>query len=100
MKSRHWFLISLLLLVAAVLCWRHGERLHERERERNQSRPAAPTSSAPASLWEKFTQLPRILTGRAPFALAPAPVTPTPELLSVNRDPRLPVAGPRGRRWK
>lgn len=87
MKSRYWFLISLLLLIAAALCWQHGDRV----RLRDQPRDGATNATAKPTVWERFTRLPGVLAGRTaprdPVATAaPAP----PELLSLSRDPRLP----------
>ncbi|MBI5802526.1 MAG: proprotein convertase P-domain-containing protein [Verrucomicrobia bacterium] len=86
MKSRNWFLISLLLLVAAALCWQQGERL----RPRDQPRDGA-TNAAGPTVWERFTRLPYVLTGRTAPRDAAVPASPAaPELLSLSRDPRFP----------
>lgn len=86
MKSRHWFLISLLLLVAAALCWWQGERLRLRE----QPRDGATNSTATPTVWERFTRLPYVLTGRTAPRGSVATAAKPPELLSLSRDPRLP----------
>lgn len=86
MKSRPWFLISLLLLVAAALCWRQGERLRQRE----QPRDDATNTTAQPTVWERFTRLPYVLTGRPVPRPSAATAAKPPELLSLSRDPRLP----------
>ncbi|KAF0176609.1 MAG: Peptidase S8 and S53 subtilisin kexin sedolisin [Limisphaerales bacterium] len=86
MKSRPWFLISLLLLVAAALCWRQGERLRQRE----QPGDAATNATARPTVWERFTRLPYVLTGRPVPRPSAATAAKPPELLSLSRDPRLP----------
>lgn len=86
MKSRPWFLISLLLLVAAALCWRQGERLRQRE----QPRDGATNPTAAPTVWERFTRLPYVLTGRPVPRNPAATAAKPPELLSLSRDPRLP----------
>ncbi|PAW82377.1 MAG: hypothetical protein B9S33_15225 [Pedosphaera sp. Tous-C6FEB] len=87
MKSRYWFLLSLLLLVAAALCWQHGESL----RQRHQPRDAATNATAKPTVWERVTRLPAALAGRTNSPAPVATVTPAvPELLSLSRDPRFP----------
>ena len=87
MKSRYWFLISLLLLGAAALCWQHGDRV----RLRDQPRDVATNATAKPTVWERFTRLPGVLAGRtAPRDPVATAAPALPELLSLSRDPRLP----------
>ncbi len=87
MKSRYWFLISLLLFGLAALCWQHGDRV----RLRDQPRDSATNATAKPTVWERFTRLPDVLAGRTTPREPAATAAPgVPELLSLNRDPRLP----------
>ena len=87
MKSRYWFLISLLLFGLAALCWQHGDRV----RLRDQPRDGATNATAKPTVWERFTRLPDILAGRTTPREPAATAAPgVPDLLSLSRDPRLP----------
>ncbi len=79
MKSRYWFMLSLLLLVGAALCWREGERrLHERPRD------GATNTTTQLTLWDRLTR-------KAPAPVVTAPFAPKPpELLSLGADPHYP----------
>ncbi|NBV20837.1 MAG: hypothetical protein EBS05_02420 [Proteobacteria bacterium] len=70
MKSRNWFLVGLLLLLAAALVMRQGE--HQRQRAAQQPGPSATTQPG---MWERFTSLPAALLGRKPASAKPAPAT-------------------------
>ena len=85
MKSRNWFLTGLLLLLGAALLLREGERRRVREQAAAGTNAAAPATG----LWERFTRLPAVLTGRRPAA-APAPVASTAHVKALSDDPRLP----------
>lgn len=86
MKSRSWFLLSLLLLLAAGFFWRLGEQRRLREQ------PSEGATNAPARLtvWERFIRLPSVLTGKTPSREARPAAPKPPELLSLSNDPRLP----------
>ncbi|MEN9572384.1 MAG: hypothetical protein RL514_239 [Verrucomicrobiota bacterium] len=86
MKSRYWFLLSLLLLVAAGWFWHLGEQ----RRLRDQPAPGGTNAPAQVSALERFLRLPSVLTGRpVPREVKVASPKP-PELLSLTSDPRFP----------
>ncbi len=86
MKSRYWFLLSLLLLVGAVLCWREGER----RRLPAPAREGATNATAEPTVWERFTRLPSVLTRKSPAPAAATPAPKPPALLSLSSDPHFP----------
>ncbi len=86
MKSRSWFLLSLLLLVAAGCFWQWGEQ----RRLRVQPAPAATNAPAQLTVWERFLRLPSVLTGQPTSRTAKDTSPKPPELLSLSSDPQFP----------
>ncbi len=87
MKNRNWFLPCLLLLIAAALLLRQGEQRRQRELTGNT------TNDTPAQpgLWERFTRLPSVLTGRKPATAAKAsPGSSSAHITSLGDDRQYP----------
>ncbi|NBU45678.1 MAG: hypothetical protein EBS37_16670, partial [Betaproteobacteria bacterium] len=82
MKSRNWFLVGLLLLLAVALLLRQGDQRRLREGDS----AGQPSASAKTGLWERFTRLPAALLGRRPSGLQTVKVASTANVTALSED--------------
>ncbi|NBU11417.1 MAG: hypothetical protein EBS84_20810 [Proteobacteria bacterium] len=86
MKSRNWFLVGLLLLLAAALLLRQGDQ----RRLRDADSAGKPSATGKTGLWEHFTRLPAVLLGRRPPGTQPVKASSTATVTALSEDKDFP----------